>query len=494
MAKVLLLNPNRWGRGITTIWIASHAAALKARGHEVRLFDATFYAGWAQNENAFNTANRQYAPTPYESMIHYKEGDVREALQAALDDFDPDLVFWSALSSHIHGEGEYVSIQHGYTLLEGLRTRATKVAGGLQATADARLTVERFPHIDLLIAGESDLVLADLADAVSHGAPVADIPGLVGKAPDGSVVIHRRQPLIADLDVIPPFDYSLFEDQVFLRPYNGKVLRAVDYELSRGCVYTCGYCVETVIQRYYGFRDTTPRGTLVNAKRYLRCKSAQRIMEEIAHLHHHFGITLFRCQDTNFLTIERDVLNELAGLMDAADLPILLYIETRPEGITPGTVGLLKRLRVDGVGMGIELATQEFRESNLNRFSDQKKIVAAFELLRQAGIKRTAYNIIGLPDQDEDSIVETIVFNRALDPDNVTVAFYSPFLGTDQQIKAAQQACFNDYEFDVDPQLRSLSRDSRLTRELLSFYKGNFVRLVREPDCDLAALKHRHGL
>ncbi|AWK90236.1 B12-binding domain-containing radical SAM protein [Azospirillum thermophilum] len=493
MAKVLLVNPNRWGRGITTIWIASHAAVLRARGHEVRLFDATFYRNWAQNEIAYNTANRQYRPTGYDGSVTVCGEDVFEAVQRTLDAFDPDVVFWSALSSHIHGEGEYVNIQHGCTLMQERRTRALKVAGGLQPTAEPQAALHRFPAVDLLIAGESEFVLADLVDCVAAGASPATIPGLIRRSPDGEAVVHPRQPIIADLDAIPSYDYSLFDDQVFLRPYNGAVVRAVDYEMSRGCLYSCTYCVETVIQRYYGFERTTPRGALTG-KGYLRCKSAERIAQEITDLHERYGITLFRCQDTNFLTIDRPVLARLADLMDAACLPVCLYIETRPEGINPSSAALLKRLRVDGVGMGVELATQSFREGSLNRFTDQDRIVAAFDLLRRHGIRRTAYNIIGLPGQDEDSILETIAFNRRLDPDNITVAFYSPFSGTKQQEKAAEESYFNDYEFDLDAQLRTLSRHDRLTAELLRFYKENFVRLVREGTDDLAALKHHAGL
>ena len=65
------------------------------------------------------------------------------------------------------------------------------------------------------------------------------------------------------------------------------------------------------------------------------------------------------------------------------------------------------------------LAGQEFRESHLNRFTDQAAIERAFRLLREHGIRRTAYNVIGFPDQSEQSILDTIRFNRALDPDNV---------------------------------------------------------------------------
>ena len=46
MSKILLINPNKWGRGITHIWIASHSAKLKSDGHDVSLFDCTFYKKW----------------------------------------------------------------------------------------------------------------------------------------------------------------------------------------------------------------------------------------------------------------------------------------------------------------------------------------------------------------------------------------------------------------------------------------------------------------
>jgi len=32
MAKVLLINPSKWGRGITAIWIPAHVAALRGAG------------------------------------------------------------------------------------------------------------------------------------------------------------------------------------------------------------------------------------------------------------------------------------------------------------------------------------------------------------------------------------------------------------------------------------------------------------------------------
>ena len=237
--------------------------------------------------------------------------------------------------------------------------------------------------------------------------------------------------------------------------------------------------LETVLQKYYGFEDTTKNGALIKAKKYLRNKSAKRIYNELKFYKENLNIQLVRCQDTNFLTINPKVLKELEELLLENPLNIKLYIETRPEGINEKSVKLLKNLGVDGVGMGIELAGEEFRENDLNRFADQDKIINAFKLLKENKINRTSYNIIGLPNQSESSIISTINFNKLLNPDNITVAFYSPYLGTSEQKKSTRLDYFKDYENNVDGQLRSLSSGKNLSISKLNYYKENFVNLVR---------------
>ena len=481
MARILIVHPNRWGRGITAVWIPSHTSLLRSAGHEVELFDATFYRDWMISETAFNTVNQQYTPSSYEDQIVINEKNVPEALSDTIDSFQPDIIFWSAFSSHIHGEGEYVNIQYGYKLISQvqLHENCFLITGGLQATADPKHVFSNYPDINYLIQGESEFVLRDIADSLSTEKNINEIRGVVSLS-EGIVNRNQPQEIIKDMDTIGPYDYSVFEDQVFFRPYNGNVVRAVDYELSRGCIYTCSYCVETVIQSYYGFNERNNKGTLVGATNYLRNKSAHRVYEELSFLNGNFGVELFRCQDTNFLTIDKSVLIELSELLREKPLSIKLYIETRPDGINASTIKLLSSLQVDGIGMGIELASEDFRETKLHRYSSRDVIIEAFKLLKSAGIKRTAYNIIGIPNETEEMILETIRFNSVLNPDNITVAFYSPYLGTAQQVEGVTISDFEDYEFDVDAQLRTLSKSSNIGKEMLEFYKSLFVSLARD--------------
>ena len=482
MSKILFINPNKWGRGITHIWIASHSGILKRNNHDVELFDSTFYSNWSLNEVQFQTDNKMYKQTNYDQFLKLNSNDIVEDLQKKINKFNPDFIFWSAISSHIHGEGEYVNIQNGYDLLKNLDTKnAILITGGLQATSAAEIILKKMPKINYLISGESELVLLEILNNFrSNSKELKDTDGIC-YIKNNNFFQNNKQKIINDLNQLSPYDYDIFDDQVLNRLYNGKVVKGIDYEMSRGCIYSCNYCVETIIQKYYGFEETSPKtGAIKNFKSYLRHKSSKTIFDEFNYLNKVKNIELIRCQDTNFLTNDRSVLTELSELINKSDLDIKIYIETRPEGINEKSIELLKKLKVDGVGMGIELADNTFREDELNRFADQKKTVNAFKLLKENNIKRTAYNIIGLPNQDENSILKTIEFNKILNPDNITVAYYSPYYGTKSQKKGNELGLFEDYETDVDSALRSKSKsDDVLPVKRLDYYKKQFVSLVR---------------
>ena len=344
------------------------------------------------------------------------------------------------------------------------KTPTTLVAGGLQATADYELIEGIFPRINVIICGESEIALADLAN------------GYVGTK------IMRAS--MVNLQKLPLYDYSLFDKQVLYRAYNGNIYKAVDYEMSRGCPHTCSYCVESVIQKYYGFNKKTDRGNLINAKRYFRFKKSETIIEEIKTLYSEFGVTYIRCQDTNFLSIPRKTLVEVAE--GVKDLPIFLYIETRPDTITKNNVELLKKLKVDGVGMGLEVAADWFRTSSLKRFVDQQKIENAVKLLTNYGIKSTTYNMIGLEGQTEEMLIDTIELNRRLKPTNVSTSFYSPFMGT-------PMAKDVEYLFNLDEDY-SINAVFTLQKKKLEFYRKYFNIFVKEGLGRLKELKQLEGV
>ena len=79
--QFLFVNPNKWGRGITTIWIASHTGCLRKLGYEVKLFDCTFYKDWTDLEIELNTVNNQFKKTDYLKKINWNKNNVIQDLK-----------------------------------------------------------------------------------------------------------------------------------------------------------------------------------------------------------------------------------------------------------------------------------------------------------------------------------------------------------------------------------------------------------------------------
>ena len=184
-------------------------------------------------------------------------------------------------------------------MLSKVDTDAIKITGGIQATSNPEKILYEYKNIDFLIRGESELVLKkEICNLFPNIEAIKEQNGLAYRNDKNEIVLTKKQKIITNLDLIPEYDYSLFDDQIF-RPYNGEVIRAVDYEMSRGCVFTRSYCVETIIQNYYSVAENK-RGVLQKPKQYLRNKSANRIFSELSNLNKKFNVKLIRCQDTNF--------------------------------------------------------------------------------------------------------------------------------------------------------------------------------------------------
>ena len=79
--KVLFLYPNKWGRGITPIWLASHNGLLKKFGFQTDLFDCTFFSKWSDMEISINTKNEQFEQSDYLKKIKFYDEDVFKELQ-----------------------------------------------------------------------------------------------------------------------------------------------------------------------------------------------------------------------------------------------------------------------------------------------------------------------------------------------------------------------------------------------------------------------------
>lgn len=105
----------------------------------------------------------------------------------------------------------------------------TILCGGPEVSYETRSFLEAFPMVDYVVRGEGEEAVAALCKRLLEGETGAGIPGLAWRGHQGSPVV------VQDLAAIP-FPYTGAE----LSGIREKILY---YETSRGCPFSCAYCL-----------------------------------------------------------------------------------------------------------------------------------------------------------------------------------------------------------------------------------------------------------
>jgi anaerobic magnesium-protoporphyrin IX monomethyl ester cyclase len=138
--------------------------------------------------------------------------------------------------------------------------------------------------VDVVVRGEGELVVADLADRLASGAPLRDVDGLTYQA-DGAIVSTPDAEVI-DLDLIP---MELPLDLLELDRYPTLQAGRTHIQTSRGCPHRCGFCYNTIFN-----------------KRAWRGKSPERILDEFEYVLRRFPQTkIVDPVDDNFFVDRR---------------------------------------------------------------------------------------------------------------------------------------------------------------------------------------------
>jgi radical SAM superfamily enzyme YgiQ (UPF0313 family) len=80
--------------------------------------------------------------------------------------------------------------------------------------------------------------------------------------------------------------------------------------------------------------------------------------------------------------------------------------------------------------MGVESGSDTIRTEILRKKVPREAIVSAFKILREAGITRYAFNMVGLPFETPQTIRETVALNQEIQPDQVFCSVFYPYPGT----------------------------------------------------------------
>ena len=95
------------------------------------------------------------------------------------------------------------------------------------------------------------------------------------------------------------YDWSIFDERLFYKPYEGKVYRGGDHMISQGCPNNCTYCLNDYYHKFYGC-DLLVRYSL------------WRIIDELKYLTEKYHLEFYKFHDEDFLLKPRDYFEEFA--------------------------------------------------------------------------------------------------------------------------------------------------------------------------------------
>lgn len=263
-----------------------------------------------------------------------------------------------------------------------------------------------------------------------------------------------------DLDKLPFVDWSIFGKEQFYRPYHGKVYRAGEHMITWGCPNRCTYCMNSVRPQ--------------KVKSY----SVPRIIVELNSLKNLWQLEFFKFNDQDFLLKSIEYLEKFGDFYrERVDVPFT--IETNPMSVTEEKVKLLKDMGCLSASMGVETGSEGLRQGVLKRKDTEEDIVRAFSLLKQYGIKTTAFNMLGIPFESKYTYGRTVELNKRIQPDVPLMNFYYPFKETPLREVAIKHGHYdpnNEAEYHWDKPALNFPN---LSEEELIEMRETFVERVR---------------
>ncbi|MFA6317110.1 MAG: radical SAM protein [Elusimicrobiota bacterium] len=452
--RVLFLYPNVGGARRIALGISILSSCLKKAGHEVDVFDGTFYkAKDLANELRVEIGVFQEADMS-EVYTRVDKGDIRDGFLKKVRSYKPDIIALTLI------QDDYFLSRR---LLQGIKkvSNAFVVAGAHLPTAAPKLVLQGL-DIDAVAVGEGEVAMVSLADAIAKGGDPYKTPNLC-YLKDGELVRNAVAPLVS-LEELEAHDYSIFDDEHLWRPFCGKKHRVGYVQLTRGCPFNCTFCSNGIFKDIYGDKGR------------VRSRSLDQFIREAAGLKERYGLHLMSFFDENFLGYPR--LEELCEKWKASvDLPFMM--QTRVETIEPKKLQILKRMGCITISVGIESGDEGFRRKMLNRRYSNETVVRAFRWLREAGIRTTANNIIGFPHENEEQIKRTVALNRECRPDSVKVAYFAPYIGSALHALCLKEGLIKDELIDCGALVFVCSLDFPAGhKQMLRHYFEHFQELV----------------
>jgi radical SAM superfamily enzyme YgiQ (UPF0313 family) len=282
------------------------------------------------------------------------------------------------------------------------------VFGGPYVSAIPEETLREIPWIDMVIVGEGEYTLLELA----QGRPAGEIKGIVYR--DGpSIVSNDPRPVIDDLDALPFPARHFYDIKDYMRPFyefHGTPFAPII--TSRGCPFKCRFCASHVI-----------------GGRQVRLRSISNIIEEIDMLLDKYKVKFITiADDAPVFTMDQKRLNSFCQAI--AGKKFFWGAKARADSINKDNLSMMRDAGCRVLEVGCESGNPDILRE-WEKGVSVEQIRQAFKLMNQYGISSVAMFMLGAPTETEQTIRNTARFARELGATYVIARILYPYPGTE---------------------------------------------------------------
>lgn len=283
------------------------------------------------------------------------------------------------------------------------RPEAVIALGGPHVSFLPERSLRECSEADLVVRGEAEQTILELADALDRGLDLHLVPGLSFRE-NGQIVSTAPRPLVKDLEELPQPAWDLLPLARY-RVLEGKV----GVLSSRGCPYGCVFCVG---QRMVGRKG--------------RFRSPQKVADEMEWLARR-GFSSIGIDDDLF-TLRKSHALEVCGEILSRRLHITWHAFARVDTVNPEILRAMSEAGCTDLLYGVESGSQEVLE-RIGKGITLEQVRKAVHMGQEAGIRIFASFVLGLPGETKKTLKATAQFARSL---GCQYGFHvlSPFPGT----------------------------------------------------------------
>ena len=389
----------------------------------------------------------------YECLFLHLMGDVDEGEYIDfLKKNSPDVVAFSVMTNVFPHVAPLA-------LLTKRHSRALTICGGVHATLSPQEVIA-IEGIDAVCLGEGEEALLELCENLSSGKDISGIANLWVR--DEKVHRNPLRPLIENLDSLPFLDREVFpyEDSFDL-----KFMRRGVFMASRGCPYNCAYCCNHAMKQLY------------EGDRYIRFRSVESLLQEVEMVARNFPEMEYAVFHDDLLPMKRQWFEDFTRqYRQRIKLPF--EMNCHPNLMDREVARMAKDAGCSLIRFGLESGNDHMRRKVLDRHVSTGRIIDAFALCDEMGIKTLSYNMIGLPYEKRPQILDTIKLNARVKPKVMHVSIFYPYPGTKAYEICKREGFLTDKHIDTYYEDTVLSQKD-VSAEQLKALRGRFELFVR---------------